>query len=106
MVKRDISKPISRDTVCSVLGKNSLNWTLVQRKEILAKNDLKMGLTFVPKAFHKQGLKLWKEDVRFYLDGAGATHKMNDFDQDRAPGAIAWRKAGPVFDFTLTAEKF
>ena len=104
MVKRDILKPIIRDTVCSVLGQNSLNWTLVQRKEILAKNDLKLGLKLVPKVFHKQGLSLWNEDVRFYLDGASFTHKMNDFDQDRAPGAIAWRKAGPGFDFTLTAE--
>ena len=65
-----------------------------------------MGLKFVPKVSHKQGLNLWKEDVRFYLDGASVTHKMNDFNQDRAPGAIAWRKAGPAFDFTLTAEKF
>ena len=79
---------------------------LVQRKEILAKNDLKMGLKFVSKVFHERGLNLWKEDVRFYLDGASVTHKMNDFDQDKAPGAIAWRKAGPVFDFTLTVEKF
>ena len=71
----------------------------------MAKNDLKLGLKLVPKVFHKQGLSLWNEDVRFYLDGASFTHKMNDFDQDRAPGAIAWRKAGPGFDFTLTAEK-
>ena len=48
-----------------------------------------MGLKFVPKVFHKQGLNLWKEDVRLHLDGASVTHKMNDFDQDRAPGAIA-----------------
>ena len=106
MVKRDILKPIIRDTVCSALGQNSLNWTVVQRKEILAKNDLKLGLKFVPKVFHKQGLNLWKEDVRFHLDGASVTHKMNDFDQGRAPGAIAWRKAGPVFDFTLTEKIF
>ena len=82
MVKRDISKPISRDTVCSVLGKNSLNWTLVQRKEILAKKDLKLGLKFVPKVFRKQALNFCEEDVGFYLDGAGATQKMNSFDQD------------------------
>ena len=106
MVKRDISEPISKDTVRSVQGKNSLNWTLVQRKEILAKNDLKLGLTFAPKVFRKQGLNLWEEDVRFYLDGASVTHKMDDFDQDRAPRAIAWRKPGPGFNFTLTAEKF
>ena len=75
MVKRDISEHISKDTVRSVQGKNSLNWTLVQRKEILAKNDLKLGLTFVPKVFRKQGLNLWEEDVRFYLDGASVTQK-------------------------------
>ena len=104
MVKRDISKPINRDTTSSVLGKNILNWTLVQRKEMFAKNDMKFGLKFVPIVFRNQDLIFQEEDVGFYLDGAGVTQKMNVFDQDRAPGAIAWRKPGPGFDFILTVE--
>ena len=104
MVKRDISKPINRDTARSILGKNILNWMLVQRKEMWAKNDMKFGLKFVAIVFRKQDLIFCEEDVGFYLDGAGVTQKMNVFDQDRAPGAIAWRNPGPGFDFTLTVE--
>ena len=104
MVKREISKSITGDTVCSVPGKNSLNWTLVQRKEMFAKIDLKLALKCVPKVFRKQDLNFWQQDVGFYLDGVGVTQKMNVFDQDRAPGAIDWRNPGPGFDFTLTIE--
>ena len=72
----------------------------------MAKTDLKLGLKFVLKILQdlNKNLNFCEEDVGFSLDGASVTHKMNDSDQDRAPGAIAWRKSGPGFDFTLTAQ--
>ena len=38
------------------------------------------------------------------MDGAGSTHKMNPFDQIRAPGAMVWRKPGQGLDFGFTAK--
>ena len=108
MVKRHISKPISRDTVCSVLGKNSLNWTLVQRKEILAKNDLKLGLKFVPKVFRKQTLNFCEEDVGFYFDGASVTQKLNSFDQDSSKSYClekGWTRIRFHFNCRIILEK-
>ena len=52
-------------------------------------NWFEIGLKFVSKVFRKQDLNFCEEDVGFSLDGAGVTHKMNDFDQDRAPRAIS-----------------
>ena len=38
------------------------------------------------------------------MDGASFTHKMNPFDQARAPRAMAWRKPGQGFDFGFTGK--
>ena len=40
----------------------------------------------------------------FYLDRASFTHKMNHFDQVRAPRAMVWRIPGQGLDFCCTAK--
>ena len=37
------------------------------------------------------------------MGGASCTHKINPFDQDRAPRAMVWRKPGEGLDFGFTA---
>ena len=44
MVKAHISPSISEETVLRVLQKTDLKWIYFQRKGILTKNDLKLGL--------------------------------------------------------------
>ena len=94
MVKAGISPSISEDTVRRVFRKAGLKWARVQRKGILIKNDLKLRLKFVRKVRRKLSAKFWEECASFYLDGTGFTHKMNPFDQDRTPRAMAWRNPG------------
>ena len=92
MVKAGIPPSISEETVWRVLRKAGLKWARVQRKGILTKNDLKLRLKFARKVRRKLPANSWEEGVGFYLDEASFTHKMNPFDQARAPSAMAWRK--------------
>ena len=63
-----------------------------------------MRLKFARKIRRKLPKDFWTKDVEFYLDGASFTHKMNPFDQARAPRAMAWRKPGQGLDFGFTAK--
>ena len=81
-----------------------MKWAGVQRKGILTKSDLKLRLTFARKVRCKLSANFWEESVGFYLDGASFMHKINPFDQARAPRAIAWRKPGQGFDFCFTGK--
>ena len=58
-------------------------------ERILTKNDLKLKLKFAQKVLRKLRTNFWEEGVRFYLDGASFTYKMNPFDQARAQRAMA-----------------
>ena len=49
MVKAGIPQSFGEKTFGRVLQKTDLKWTYFQRKGILAKNDLKLRLTFVRK---------------------------------------------------------
>ena len=102
MLKAGIPPSISEETVRRVLRKAGLKWTRAQSKGILFKNDLKLRLRFARKVCRKLSANFWEESVVFYLDGASFTHKMNPFDQARAPRAMAWRKPGQGFDFGFT----
>ena len=99
MVKAGIPPSISGETVWRVLRKAGLKWARVQRKGVLTKNDLKLRLKFPRKVRRKLPANFWEEGVGFYLDGASFTHKMNPFDQTRAPRAMALKKPGQGFDF-------
>ena len=48
--------------------------------------------------------RLWTGGVGFYFNGASFTHKMNPFDQTRAPRTMVWRKPGQGLDFGFTAK--
>ena len=102
--KSRIPPSISEETVWRVLRKAGLRWARVQRKGILTKNDLVLRLKFARKVCRKLPAKFWEEGVGFYLDGASFTHKMNSFDQARAPRAMTWRKPGKGFDFGFTGK--
>ena len=52
MVKAGISLSISEETICRVLQRTGLKWSLVQRKGILTKNDLTFRLKIVPKVLY------------------------------------------------------
>ena len=55
--------------------------------------------TLLLKVCSKLPGNLWEEGIQFYLDRASFTHKMNPFDQARAPRAMAWKNPGQRFDF-------
>ena len=80
-----ISPSIGEETVCRILQKADLKWAHVQRKGILTKNDLKLRLKFAKKVRRRLSANFWEKGVGFYLDGASFTHKVNPFDQARAP---------------------
>ena len=104
MVKSGITPSISEKTVSRVLRKSGRKWARVQRKGILTKNDLELRFKFAWKVCRKLPANFCEEGVGFYLDGASFTHKMNPFDQARAPRAMAWRKPGQGFDFGFTGK--
>ena len=104
MVKAGIPPSISEETVQRVLRKAGLKWACVQRKGILPKKTLKLRLKFAQKDRCKLPANFWEERAGFYLDGASFTHKMNPFDQARAPRAMASRKPGQGFDFGFTGK--
>lgn len=66
-------------------------------------NDLKLRLKFAWKVRRKPSANFWEEGI-FYLDGASFTHKVNPFDQARAPWAMAWGKPRQGFDFSFTGK--
>ena len=104
MVKAGILPSISEQTVRRVLRKAGLKWTHVQRNGILTKNDLKLRLKFARKVRLNLSANFLEEQVEFYLDGTSFTHKMNTFNQARAPRVMAWRKPGQGFDFGFTGK--
>ena len=63
-----------------------------------------MRLKFARNVRHKLPANCLDEGVGFYLDGASFTHKMNRFEQARAPRAMAWRNPGQGFDFGFTGK--
>ena len=86
------------------MKKAGLKWSHAQKKEVLTKSDLKLRLKFARKVRWKLPKDFWTGDVGFYLDGASFIHKMNPFDQARAPRAMVWRKPGQGLDFGFTAK--
>ena len=58
MVKAGIPPSISEEIVRKVLQKTDLKWTHFQSKGILTQNDLKLGLKFAQKVFHKRTVQL------------------------------------------------
>ena len=58
MVKAGIPPSISEEIVRKVLQKTDLKWTHFQSKGILTQNDLKLGLKFAQKVFHKRIVQL------------------------------------------------
>ena len=105
MVKVGIPPSISEDRFGRVLRKAGLKWARVQRNGTLTKNDLKLSLKFARKVCHKLPGNFWEERVGYYLDGASFIHKMNLFDQARAPRALSWKKPGQGFDFGFTEKQ-
>ena len=99
MVKAGIPPSISEQTVRRVLKKANLKWARAQKKGIPTKNDQKLRPKFARKIRRKLSANFWEEGVEFYLDGTSFTHKMNPFNQARAPRAMAWRKSGQGFNF-------
>ena len=96
MVRAGIPPSISTATV--------VPWSHAEKKGVLTKSDLKLRLKFARKVRRKLPKDFWTGGVRFYLDGASFTHKMNPFDQARAPRAMVWRKPGQGLDFGFTAK--
>ena len=104
MVRAGIPPSISTATVRRVMKKAGLKWSHAQKKGVLTKSDLKLRLKFARKVRRKLPKDFWTGGVGFYLDGASFTHKMNPFDQARAPRAMMWRKPGQGLDFGFTAK--
>ena len=104
MVRAGIPPSISTATVRRVMKKAGLKWSHAQKKGVLTKSDLKLRLKFFRKVRRKLRKDFWTGCVGFYLDGASFTHKMNPFDQARAPRAMMWRKPGQGLDFGFTAK--
>lgn len=104
MVRADIPPTISSRTVSRVMKKAGLKWCHAQKKGVLTKSDLKQRLKFARTVRRKLPKTFWTDGVAFYLDGASFTHKMNPFDQARAPRAMVWRKPGQGLDFGFTAK--
>ena len=103
MVRTGIPPSISTATVRRVMKKVGLKWSHAQKKGVLAKSDLKLRLKSAQKIRRKLRKDFWTGGVGFYLDGASFTHKMNPFNQARAPKAMVWRKPGEELDFGFTA---
>ena len=104
MVRAGIPPSISTATVRRVMKKAGLKWSHAQKKGVLIKSNLKLRLKFARKVRWKLPKDFWTGGVGFYLDGASFTHKMNPFDQARAPRAMVWRKHGQGLDFGFTAK--
>ena len=85
MVRAGIPLSISTATVCRVMKKAGLKWSHAQKKGVLTKSDLKLRLKFTQKVRRKLPKDFWTGGVGFFLDGPNFTHKMNPFDQARAP---------------------
>ena len=88
MVRAGIPPSISTATVRRVMRKTGLKWSHAQKKGALTKSDLKLRLTFARKVRRKLPKDFCTGSVGFYLGGASFTHKMNPFDQARAPRAV------------------
>lgn len=66
--------------------------------------DLKLRLKLIQKVRRKLPKNFWTERIRFFLDGACFTYKINPFDQTRAPTAMAWRSLDQGLNFGFTTE--
>ena len=105
MVRAGIPASISTATVRRVKRKTRLKWSHAQKKGVLTKSDLKLRLKFSGKVHRKLPKDFWTGGVGFYLDGESFTHKMNPFEQARAPRAKVWRKPGQGLGFRFTATR-
>ena len=88
MVRAGIPPSISTATVRRVMKKAGLKWSHAQKKGVLTKSGLELRLKFARKVRRKLPKDFWTGGVGFCLDGASFTHKMNPFDQARAPRAM------------------
>ena len=104
MMSADIRPSISTATV-RVMRKAPLKWTHTQKKRVLTKSDLKLRLRFAQKVRRKLSKGFSTGGLGFYFHGACFTHKMNSFDQARAPRAMVWIKPGQGLDFGFFAKE-
>ena len=105
MVKAGIAPSVSTAAVRSVMRKAGLKWSHAQKKGVQTKSDLNLRLKFARTVRQKLPKDFWTESVRFYLDGASFTHKMNPFDQAGAPRVTVWRIPGQGLDFYFTGKR-
>ena len=105
MVRVGIPPSVSTAKVRSVMRKAGLKWNHAQKKGVQTKSDLNLRLKFARTVRQKLPKDFWTESVRFYLDGASFTHKMNPFDQAGAPRVTVWRIPGQGLDFYFTGKR-
>ena len=96
---------VSDETVRRVFRKAGLRYCHSRKKGILKRADLKARLNFALR-IKRNGNQhnLWQDEIAFYLDGVGFTHKYNPFDQAQAPRTMAWRRPHDGLDFERTTK--
>ena len=99
-----MSQNVCDETVRRVLKKSNLRYTHSRKKGLLLRSDLRNRLTFARKVRRLVDPKIWKSGISFYLDGVGFTHKMNPYDQGRAPRTMTWRRPSDGLRFQYTAK--
>ena len=104
MIRASIPPSIRTATV-QVMRKAPLKWTHTQKKRVLTKSDLKLRLRLAQKVRRKLSKGFSTGGLGFYFHGACFTHKMNSFDQARAPRAMVWIKPGQGLDFGFFAKE-
>ena len=96
---------VSDETVRRVFRKADLRYCHSRKKGILKRADLKARLNFALR-IKRNGNQhnLWQDEIAFYLDGVGFTHKYNPFDQAQAPRTMGWRRPHDGLDFERTTK--
>ena len=88
----DVDETISYSTVTRVLHDDGYALRDKRRKGILTENDTKIRLQFARHAKKMFAEDIWTNEISFYLDGSGFTHKVNPCENARRKCRKTWRK--------------
>ena len=92
-------------TIRRYLNKNGYFNSPLRKKGIVTAKDCKKKRSFSQKCLKKLRPDFWTNNVSFYLDGVGFTHKYNQKEEAKSSGSHCWRKLNEGLSITAKGQK-
>jgi len=92
------------ETVRRFLHSKGYKFYHSRKKGLLSEKDLRTRLKYCREIKRSKGENFWRDEIAFFLDGAGFQHKRNPCDEAKSCKSMAWRRKDEGLEPGCTAK--